>query len=61
MARDKDKAVFGRMAVRILTDQERRAAARLLASKANDADELRELLATAGLTAADGFLPPDPR
>lgn len=45
---------------RELTAQERRGGARLLASRAADADELRGLLALAGLTAADGLADLEP-
>src|SRR5689334_25421042 len=41
------------MTARPLTDMERRGCARLLASRAADAADLRELLALAGLAASD--------
>lgn len=40
------------------TAAQRHLAARALASRARDADELAELLAMAGLTAAEGKYPP---
>lgn len=46
---------------RPLTNKEKRDSARLLASRAADAAELRDLLALAGLTASDAYLPPDPQ
>jgi hypothetical protein len=42
-----------------LTAEQRRAAARRIATEADDADECRELLAMLGLTAADGLRPAD--
>jgi hypothetical protein len=55
--RDKGRGVSGACLVTTVREcpvEDRRLVARLLAAGARDADDLRELLDAAGLTAADG-------